>query len=118
MVRAGGGTSKSDDGEGCDLDSVAKEFDKTGDLRAAGVGENVRLGVFGDSRKTMESGRTGDFWRRVKGEMLVWAGDSGTSSSVCRGVGDKDGAGDVASGRVVLELGDKGPRGVAFRVGV
>lgn len=41
--------------------------------------------------------------------MLVRAGDSDTSSSVCRGVGDKDGAGDVASGRMVLEFGDKGP---------
>ena len=57
----------------------------------------------------MESGRTGDLWRRVKGEMLVRAVDRGTNSSVCCGIGDKDGAGDVASGRVVLELGDKGP---------
>ncbi|MPC42812.1 hypothetical protein E2C01_036444 [Portunus trituberculatus] len=119
VVRAGGGGGlKSDGGEECDLDSVAKEFDKVGDLRAAGLGENVRLGAFGDSRKTMESGRTGDFWRRVKGEMLLWVVDSGISSSVCRRVGDKDGAGDVAGGRMVLELGDKGPRGVAFRVGI
>lgn len=108
-MTVGGGGLESDDGGGYDLGSVAKEFDKTGDLGVAGLGESVRLGVFGDSRKTMESGRTGDLWRRVKGEMLVRAGDSGTSSSVCRGVGDKDGAGDVASGRMVLEFGDKGP---------
>lgn len=60
LVTVGGGGLESDDGEGCDLDSVAKEFDKTGDLGATGLGESVRLGVFGDSRKTMESGRTGD----------------------------------------------------------
>lgn len=41
--------------------------------------------------------------------MEALARGSECNSSICRGVGDQDGAGDVARGCVILELGDEGP---------
>ena len=91
-----------------DLKSGVKDFDKTG-----------KEVSFWDFVRAVEGGRTGDSWRWMTGvveEVEAWG--SATNSMVCRGVGDKDGAGDVASGCVILKLGNEGPRWVAFRVGV
>lgn len=106
-VKVKGGALRSQDGEeGCDLGSGVKDFDMTGDLRVAMQGDEAS---FGDSVK-VEDERAGDSWRWMTGWVQAETWGSAANSSVCRGVWNEDGAGDMARGCVILELGDEGPR--------
>lgn len=94
MKVRGGGVLMSQDGEEeCDLGARMEEFDKTGDLRVAMQGDEASSG---DSVVELEDGRTGDSLRWMTSGVEAETLGSSPSSSVCRGVGNKDGAGDVA----------------------
>lgn len=103
----GGGLGSSVGEEGCDFASGFGDFGKMGVLRAGLQGEEASLEEF--LAAEVESEGTGDpsLWMRAGVE--AEARGSECNSSVCRGVGDQDGAGDVARGCMILELGDESP---------
>lgn len=106
-VKVSGGSLGSGAGEErCDFDSAFGDLSKTSG-RGEVVGEEGILGEFVVAE--VDGGRTEDPWKWLRAGVEAEARGSECNSSVCRGVGDQDGAGDVARGCVILELGDEGP---------
>lgn len=92
--------------DGCDLDTGFGDLSTTSG-RAEVPGEEATFGEFWVAE--MGGGRVVDPWRWLRAGVEALARGSERNSSICGGVGDQDGAGDMAGGRVILELGDEGP---------